>query len=221
MRSGNFDTQTRIDETGRKGRTTYYRKRSRAGLKLLAFGGIALILASVALVLVDARILGTASTPPPAPKNETLRLTVPKMKRVNSIPVFTAAPDNNAKLDAGAIHVKGTGSPWEEEANVYIAGHRLGYPRTGSFLVFYDLDKLRKGDKIFLEDTDDNKYVYKVFNKMIVTPDKVSVTKPVAGKNIVSLQACTLPDYSERFIVQAELVNVSNEAPQTQYQYDA
>jgi sortase A len=24
-------------------------------------------------------------------------------------------------------HIKHTGFPWEEEANVYIAGHRLGY----------------------------------------------------------------------------------------------
>jgi sortase A len=33
------------------------------------------------------------------------------------------------------------------------------------------------------------------------------VTDPVAGKNILTLQTCTLPDYSQRLIVQAELVN--------------
>ncbi|MDQ4004084.1 MAG: sortase [Actinomycetota bacterium] len=29
---------------------------------------------------------------------------------------------------------------------------------------------------------------------------------PVAGKSIVSLQTCTLPDYSDRLIVRGELV---------------
>jgi sortase A len=33
--------------------------------------------------------------------------------------------------------------------------------------------------------------------------------RPVAGKNIVSLQTCTLPDYAKRLIVQAELKSVS------------
>jgi len=31
------------------------------------------------------------------------------------------------------------------------------------------------------------------------------VLKPVKGKNILSLQTCTLPDYSDRVIYQAEL----------------
>jgi sortase A len=31
------------------------------------------------------------------------------------------------------------------------------------------------------------------------------VTEPLEGRNIVSLQSCTLPDYSERVIVRAEL----------------
>jgi len=34
----------------------------------------------------------------------------------------------------------------------------------------------------------------------------VSVTRPIQGRNIVSLQTCTLPDYSRRLIVQAEKV---------------
>ena len=210
VRQNGFGTWTRT--SGRtKGRpdgarTTYYRRRSRLGIKALAFAGLALVIASLSLIVVDTRIIGSAIAPASAPKNETLRLTVPKMKRVHSIPIYTAAPDNSTKLDAGAIHVKGTGYPWEPEANVYIAGHRLGYPRTGSFLVFYDLNKLRKGDKVVLKDTEGRRYIYQVYKKMIVTPDEVSVTKAVSGKNIVSLQACTLPDYSRRLIVQGELV---------------
>jgi sortase A len=149
-----------------------------------------------------------------APKSETLSLTVPKMSRVKNVPVYTAAADNNAALDEGAIHVRGTGFPWDEEANVYIAGHRLGYPNTGSFLVFYDLHKLNDGDNVVLRDADGKRYLYKVFDEFVVEPSQTEVTEPVAGKNIVSLQACTLPDYSKRLIIQAELVEVLEDSEQ-------
>jgi len=43
-----------------------------------------------------------------------------------------------------------------------------------------------------------------------VEPTDLSVTKPVLGKNILTLQTCTLPDYKNRLIVRAELVD---EAP--------
>jgi sortase A len=100
-----------------------------------------------------------------------------------------------------------TGFPWEAEANVYIAGHRLGYPRTKSFLVFWNLDELRRGNKVVLEDAKGRRYVYKVFDKRVVGPYHVSVKEPIEGKNIVTLQTCTLPDYKQRLIVQAELVS--------------
>ena len=44
---------------------------------------------------------------------------------------------------------------------------------------------------------------------MIVDPDNVEVMEPVDGKSLVSLQACTLPDYEQRLIVQGELVDKS------------
>lgn len=184
--------------------------------------GIALISLSLVYILIDSRIVSNAmyamtqeELAADTPEQKMLHLTVPRMKRVNDTPVFTAATDDSEKLDAGAIRVEGTGLPWEREANVYIAGHRLGYPRTGSFLLFYDLDKLRAGDKVFLEDANGGKYVYKVFERLIVDPDQTSVTKPLDGKNIVSLQACTLPDYSKRLVVRAELERYE-EAPAKQ-----
>jgi sortase A len=39
-----------------------------------------------------------------------------------------------------------------------------------------------------------------------VDPNDVFVTRPIRGKNIVTLQTCTLPDYSRRLIIQAERV---------------
>lgn len=188
------------------------RRHRRRGL--LAAGGLALIIFAVVFSLASLRptLMSVMGSPvAEAPRNETLRLTIPKMKRVDDIPVYTAAMDNTGALDAGAVHLKGTGFPWQRDSNVYIAGHRLGYPRTGSFLVFYDLNQLKDGDRVMLSDSDGKKYVYKVFEEITVRPDHTSVTEPVAGKNIVSLQACTLPNYSKRLIVQAELVDVVEE----------
>jgi sortase A len=68
---------------------------------------------------------------------------------------------------------------------------------------------------VVLKDTQDRNYVYRVFKEFVVPPDEKSVMEPVAGKNIVSLQTCTLPDYSKRLIVQAELVRVKAAPAQT------
>ncbi len=145
-----------------------------------------------------------------APKDEALKLTVPDMKRVEDLPVYDVAPPGYERaLHDGAAHVRGTGLPWQRQANVYIAGHRIGFPGTKSHLVFWDLDKLEDGDEVILEDANGTTYTYEVFKKFVIEPDDVSVLRPVRGRNIVSLQTCTLPDYKERLVVQAELKSVS------------
>ena len=146
---------------------------------------------------------------PEPPAQTTLKLTVPEMKRVEDVPVHDGNGGNKAALRNGTLHVKGTGYPWQRVANVYIAGHRLGFPGTKSHLVFWDLDKLENGDEVILTDANGTQYTYVVFKKFVVSPKDVHVMRPVAGKNIVSLQTCTLPDYAERLIVQAELKSVS------------
>ena len=141
-----------------------------------------------------------------APKEKTLKLTVPKLDRVENVPVYDAAKDEyEDALHDGTAHVKGTGFPWEKQANVYIAGHRVGYPGTKSNLVFWDLDELEKGDEILLTDAEGKRYTYEVFKKFVVDPSATRVLRPTEGRNIVSLQTCTLPDYSQRLIVQGEL----------------
>lgn len=141
-----------------------------------------------------------------APADETLTLTVPKMERVKNSPIpSTFGDDEDALRDFAGIHLDGTGFPWQEEANVYIAGHRLGYPNTPSFLAFWDIDNLVEGDRIFVEDANGREYTYEVFQTLEVEPTDLFVTEPIGGKNIITLQTCTLPDYAKRVIVQAEL----------------
>jgi sortase A len=142
------------------------------------------------------------------PEDKTLTLTVPKMSRIEDDAIPDAAGDDEEALkDYAGIHLKGTGFPWQEEANVYIAGHRLGYPGTESFLAFYDQDKLEVGDEIYVEDSEGRKYTYRVFDSFVVDPIDLWVTEPIEGKNILTLQTCTLPDYTRRIVTQAELVD--------------
>ncbi len=142
------------------------------------------------------------------PDNKMLRMTIPKMAQIRNDTVpYSVSDDDKAFRRHAAVHLRGTGNPWDRQANVYIAGHRLGFPGTDSWLSFWDLNVLDKGDRVFIIDSTGKRYVYRVFKTFIVDPDEVSVTRPLEGRNIVSLQTCTLPDYSRRLIVQAERVD--------------
>ncbi len=142
------------------------------------------------------------------PEDKTLTVTVPKMERLKESTFVNAEGDDEEALkDYAGLHLKGTGFPWQEEANVYLAGHRLGYTATDSFLAFYDQDNVQVGDEVYVTDANGKEYTYRVFENSVVNPDDVWVTDPVPGKNILTLQTCTLPDYSQRLITRAELVN--------------
>ncbi len=140
-----------------------------------------------------------------APEDKTLRITVPKMSRVDDARIPNArGTDENAFRNNAGVHLRGTGFPWHRQANVYIAGHRLGYVGTPSFLAFWDLNEVDVGDKIYVTDSTGRRYVYRVFKDFVVDPTDVFVTRPLKGRNILTLQTCTLPDYSRRLIIQAE-----------------
>ena len=152
----------------------------------------------------------TSST---GPKDKTLDLTVPAMSRIDNDAIpYTTGTDEEALKTHAAIHLEGTGFPWDDEANVYIAGHRLGYPNTESWLTFWDLNKVSEGDKIYVTDANGTKYTYKVFKTFIVKPSDTHVTATEPGKNILTLQTCTLPDYEQRLIVQANLTDTQSKS---------
>lgn len=146
--------------------------------------------------------------------DKTLSLTVPKMKRIENATIPTAAPDEEALKVNPGVRIPGTGLPWEQETNVYIAGHELGYPLTPSFRAFYDLKKLAKGDKIYITDAAGNKYTYEVFEIMIVQPDDLWVLDTLEGRNVVSLQGSETQmkegNITPKRVVRAELVDTTN-----------
>ena len=143
---------------------------------------------------------------PGGPNDKTLYLTVPKLGLMDR-PVYNSV--NDEKLESSTVHIPATGFPRQKGANTYIAGHRVGYEGTNSYLVFYYLNQLAEGDEILLEDSAGTTYEYRVTKQMVVNPDNVEVMEPEEGKSLVSLQTCTLPDYKQRLIVQGELVKKS------------
>ncbi len=184
-------------------------RRRTVSLAVLAVGALVLV-AGIGLLLYA--LLGGGPSAP-VPERKALRLTVPGMKRVEDLPVYDAAPEGyEGALKRSSVHVRGTGWPWQEGANVYIAGHRLGYPGTRSWLVFRDLDKLENGDEVILTDANGTRYTYEVFKEFTFGPNETRVLKPVEGRDVVTLQSCTLPNYARRIAVQAELTDVSQKA---------
>ena len=155
-----------------------------------------------------------ASNPEPqyrVPSDTTMYLTIPKLG-LYDIPVVEGVSE--AELSQGAGHLPGTGFPWIEGSNTYIAGHRIGYPGTPSDHVFWNLPNLVQGDQIILTDTNGATYTYAVSQIFEVSPADLSVTAPT-GSDVVSLQTC-IEDYGDywtpgpnwlvRYVVQAERV---------------
>jgi sortase A len=155
-----------------------------------------------------------ASKPEPQtaiPSDTTMYLTIPKLG-LQDIPVLEGSSE--AVLSQGVGHLPGTGYPWVEGSNTYIAGHRLGYPGTVSDHVFWDLPSLVAGDEVILEDSLGQTYTYRVSEILEVDPNDLSVTGST-GSDIVSLQTCIEnygdywtagPNWLARYIVRAERV---------------
>jgi sortase A len=134
----------------------------------------------------------------------TMTLTIPKLG-LEDVPVPTA--DSQVALDReGIIRLKESGVPWEEGSNTFIVGHALGFLWTRTTYVFYELNKLKPGDEIIAKDQADNKYTFKVYDRVTVKPEDFWVTYPIPGKTTISLQTCTpIPTFENRLIIRGEL----------------
>jgi sortase A len=126
---------------------------------------------------------------------------------VYDAPVFNS--DSQWALDNGIAHVPETSLPWSNtpQRNVYLAGHRFGWPGTGSHLVFYNLDELGGGDKVVLRDREGRRYTYRVSEVFIAEPEDSWVMGQVRDRDMVTLQTCTpIPIFDKRLIVRADRV---------------
>jgi sortase A len=139
------------------------------------------------------------------PPGAIMGLTVGSIGLHNAPVLSSDAPDALAR---GVAHASGTSMPWSDtpERNVYLAGHRLGWPGTGSHLIFYRLDELGEGDEVELRDREGRRYGYRVIDTFSVGPEDSWVTGRVRGRDLLTLQTCVGPNFSERLIVRAERV---------------
>jgi sortase A len=151
----------------------------------------------------------------PAPATNDLWVTIPKLGLYD---VYVSNSDAESVLDYGLGKRTDSGFPWQSNANTYIVGHRLGWPGTGSDHIFYNLPLMAYGDKIYLYDANGTTYTYEVTEFHEVLPTETWVTRPVAGRPMVSLQTCietygdywTMgPDWFVRYIVRADRVAVT------------
>jgi len=154
-----------------------------------------------------------AGPTPAIPADTTMYLTVPKLG-LYDIPVVEGTSE--ASLGQGAGHYVGSGYPWVEDSNTYIAGHRLGYPGTLSDHVFYYLPNLAEGDEIVLTDSLGQTYTYQVSEILEVPITDLSVTAAIPGRDVVSLQTCIEnfgdywtegPNWYVRYVVRADRVS--------------
>jgi sortase A len=126
---------------------------------------------------------------------------------IYNVPVFDS--DSQWALDNGVSHIPETSLPWSHtpQRNVYLAGHRLGWPGTWSYLVFYNLNRLKRGDEVLLEDRQGRRYTYRVTEAFVIDPRDSWVMGQVRGRDMVTLQTCTpIPVFDKRLIVRADRI---------------
>jgi sortase A len=150
----------------------------------------------------------------PSPPTNDLWMSIPALGLYDNYVTNSAA---HSAMDYGAIKLPHTAFPWQDNANTYIAAHRLGWPGTASDHQFYNLPLLAEGDVIYLGDVNGTTYTYEVTEFKEITPDETWVTTPQPGRDMVSLQTCienfgdywTMgPNWYVRYIVQADRVSV-------------
>ena len=139
------------------------------------------------------------------PEGAVLGLTV-KALGIHDVPVFDSVGDR--ALGNGVGHHPETSMPWTDapQRNVYLAGHRLGFPGTDSHLIFYRLGDLGDGDEILLKARDGKKYRYRVSETFKADPEDSWVMGQVRNRDMVTLQTCTGPGWERRLIVRADRV---------------
>lgn len=155
----------------------------------------------------EKRTAAGEASPPELPSGPVMTMSASALG-LHDVPVKSSS--SGRALDGGVVHLPDTSLPWdggEGGKNVYLAGHRLGWPGTGSHRVFYRLDELREGDWILLKDARGRKYRYRVTGSSVVSPGDSWVKDPVPGRDMLTLQTCTpIPTFEKRLIVRANRV---------------
>ena len=148
------------------------------------------------------------ATPPvarPSSRDDRLLLSIPRLG-LNNVPVGSS-PEQSYLDREGIMHFSGSGLPYESSSNTYIVGHAADFDASRIPNVFRNLHGLRQGDLITLRDAAGRTYNYRAYEYLVVNPRDVWVTKPMAGKQLVSFQTCfPSPTFEKRLVVRAQLI---------------
>ncbi len=145
------------------------------------------------------------------PVSKDFGLVIPKID-IN-VRVFENVDPNNPDeylplLTEGVAHAKGSSLPFQQ-GDVFIFAHSSDTPFniTRYNAVFYLIDKLEKGDEIFIFYQNDE-YLYHVEKKDIVSPEfLVDYLERLEGDNLI-LQTCSPPGTTiNRLVVVAKAVD--------------
>jgi sortase A len=137
---------------------------------------------------------------PPVPGQPASRLYIPRLHKKWAVVEGVTQAD----LAKGPGHYPKTGAPGDV-GNVGIAGHRLP-------AVFWNLDRLRRGDPVIVESRS-GWFVYRVVRLRVVRPTQVEVVAPnpdrpgrPAIRRLLTLTTCNPKfDNYQRLVVVAEL----------------
>lgn len=101
-------------------------------------------------------------------------------------------------LDAGPGHWPGSAMPGKL-GNVVVAGHRTSHDRP-----FRNLDKLAPGDEVIFT-TADGRFVYKVVDTSIVTPDAMYIVSQTRAYTATLFACHPVGSTKERIVVHLQL----------------
>ncbi|CEG29178.1 class D sortase [Bacillus sp. B-jedd] len=135
----------------------------------------------------------------PAPQDGQMLGTI-EIKRINiRLPILEGATQKSMKTGAG--HLAGTPYPGQP-GNSAIAAHR-----SRAFgKMFNRLGEVKVGDIIVVKDRN-NTYKYKVYERLIVTPDDTAVLKGNGQDSLLTLITCDPVDTAtHRLIIHAKMV---------------
>ncbi|MGR5986261.1 class A sortase [Bacillus cytotoxicus] len=115
------------------------------------------------------------------------------------LPVLNSSTEKN--LLSGATTVKDKQEMGK--GNYALAGHNMS--KKG--VLFSDVATLKKGDKIYLYDND-NEYEYAVTGVSEVTPDKWEVVEDHGKEEITLITCVSIADNSKRYVVSGDFVQM-------------
>ena len=157
---------------------------------------------SATSIIVDPSQTGNVG---PEPK-----IIIPKIN--TEAPVVYDEPSIDEKaiqkaLERGVVHYAITPNPGEKGNSVIVGHSSSNILNSGKYkFAFLLLKSLENGDTFYVQ-KDGVRYVYKVYNKFVTTPEDVSVLNPTDRPATMTLITCDPPGLStNRLIIQGEQI---------------